>query len=449
MSVRAISLNCVQCGSPISLKNGLKTKTVVCPACNSVLGKQGAQFKVLQEQDKRVSMRASLLCVGLQGTWKDKRCEIIGCVRYYEEGDTWDEWLVLGEDGRTFWIEEESGRYTLHQVFLPEVCPEISALRSAGSFVLGPKENVRSYRVTERGVGQIKYIVGELTWRAKLNDKVAYLSAKSPKIAPVSIEYTDSEIEFFRSERLNIDTLYRMFNMKEHFEIVADMRKRRARSSRLTGQWFVALTIFGIFASMLMCMNAMFAGETRAKYLELGPISAETLPTLNKTITLNKSTAEIRMTASVTLIPPVDSVSLFMKSPSGKDTHLANFHITEPGWNRAYRALAFTVPESGEYHFSVEASFNGKPRAPAPPGLKLAEPSSKESSMTIRIYERLYASGYWLSGAFFMVILGVLHAVLGMTFISIYRKKLRVPVGTIAAATARLHERVHSTEASG
>ena len=167
MSVRAISLNCMQCGSPISLKNGLKTKTVVCPACNSVLGKQGAQFKVLQEQDSRVSRRGSLLCVGLQGTWKDKRCEIIGCVRYYEEGDTWDEWLVLGEDGRTFWIEEERGRYTLHKVFLPEVCPDITALRSAGSFVLGPKEKVRPYRVTERGVGQIKYIagIGFTPWR--------------------------------------------------------------------------------------------------------------------------------------------------------------------------------------------------------------------------------------------------------------------------------------------
>ena len=448
MTVRAISLNCTHCGSPIALKNGFKTKTVVCPACNSVLGKQGAQFKVLQEQDKRVSMRHSLLCVGLQGTWKEKRCEIIGCVRYHEDGDSWTEWLVLVEDGSTFWIEEEAGRYTQHRVFLPEVCPEITALRTANSFVLGPKDNELPYRVTERGVGQITYIAGELTWRATLKDTVSYVSAKTPKNAPVAIEYTDSEIEFFRSKRLGIDELYRMFDMKEHLEIVTRSRTQRHRASKLMAQWFVALTIFGMAASLLICMDLLYSGGLRAHYVNLERISSENVDTIKKSATLKKSSAEIRMRLSATLVPPVDSVSVFMTHPSGDTTHLADFRITEPGWNSTYRNLAFTVPESGEYHFSLAATFEGTPREAPPAGMQNPVSSVKESAVNIRLYEVYYATGYWLSGAFIIVLLGVVHAFFGQVFISAYRRKLSGTFGNVAAATARLHERVHSPEAS-
>ena len=445
MSIRVVSLNCTHCGSPISLKNGLKTKTVVCPACGSVLGKQGAQFKVLQEQKKRASQRWHLLCIGLQGVWRDKRCEIIGSVTYYEEGCTWTEWRVLVEDGSTVWIEEEGGKYTIHQVVLPEVCPEIKTLRGATTFAYGSKEGAASYRIVERGVGRIKQISGELTWQAQLHDVVSYVSAKSPGQPSVSIEYTDSEIEFFESTRVVIDEIYQMFEMKEHIQIVTEMRKQRGKGAKLLGQWFVALTIFGMAASMLLCMYTMFSGDGRTYYREMKPITAANVTSLQETIPLEQGTAAVEVRASVTMIPPVDSISVFVTSPSGHKTHFAAFALTEPGWNTASIG-PFTVPETGIYTFSVAAAA-GK-NSCAPEGMKHRTPSEAQSMVSLRIHEQAYAAGYWALGAFCMVLIGGLHAAVGMFFIRVMRRKGRVSFGNIEGATARLHQRVQSPEAS-
>ena len=85
-------------------------------------------------------------------------------------------------------------------------------------------------------MGRIKQISGELTWRAQFHDVVSYVSAKSPGQPSVSIEYTDSEIEFFESKRVVIDEIYQMFEMKEHIQILTETRKQRGKGAKLLGR---------------------------------------------------------------------------------------------------------------------------------------------------------------------------------------------------------------------
>ena len=275
---------------------------------------------------------------------------------------------------------KRGGKYD-PSVVLPEVCPEIKTLRGATTFAYGSKEGAASYRIVERGVGRIKQISGELTWRAQLHDVVSYVSAKSPGQPSVSIEYTDSEIEFFESKRVVIDEIYQMFEMKEHIQIVTEMRKQRGKGAKLLGQWFVALTIFGMAASMLLCMYTMFSGDGRTYYREMKPITAANVTSLQETIPLEQGTAAVEVRASVTMIPPVDSISVFVTSPSGHKTHFAAFALTEPGWNTASRRATFTVPETGIYTFSVAATFNERTSC-APEGMKLHLLSAKHGIST-------------------------------------------------------------------
>ena len=57
----------------------------------------------------------AFLAVGREGRLEGARVEVAGRARLgYEDGE-WDEWWVRGEDGTGRWLEEDDGRYLLHE----------------------------------------------------------------------------------------------------------------------------------------------------------------------------------------------------------------------------------------------------------------------------------------------------------------------------------------------
>lgn len=202
-------LNCPQCGSPLDLKN-LRSKSIICPSCSSQIDLTGPQYQVVGQVGQRPAPQMTQFRPGLQGALDGEPHMVIGRVLYRgDEGDLWDEWLLLSASGEYRWISdsEEEGM-ALWTPFVPTAPLDPSAVRE------GQTINLRGapVRVRAHGRATIEYLEGELTWKARVGDTMGYVEADSPT-ERYSIEYTPEEVEFYWGQRLNRGQVEQAFGL--------------------------------------------------------------------------------------------------------------------------------------------------------------------------------------------------------------------------------------------
>ena len=94
--IRPRSLNCTQCGSPITVQNGFKAKTAACPACGSLLDLTSPKYEVLSQISPGKYPPTGYLCLGMKGKMVDIAIEIVGRIRLkgqeYDPHDGWESW---------------------------------------------------------------------------------------------------------------------------------------------------------------------------------------------------------------------------------------------------------------------------------------------------------------------------------------------------------------------
>ena len=113
---------------------GPQVRSTSCPSCGSwvVVGDSGW---IAGGQFTRSLDAPAFLHVGREGRLGGERVAAAGRVRLaYEDGE-WDEWWVRGEDGTGRWLEEDDGRYLLHEPMAASVdgaAPGVGATIEAG-----------------------------------------------------------------------------------------------------------------------------------------------------------------------------------------------------------------------------------------------------------------------------------------------------------------------------
>lgn len=237
-AVRARSLNCSQCGSPIGVRNALKAKVATCQSCGSIIDLRSPKFEVLGKA--RLDQRPrGLLCLGMIAERDEKRWEVIGLLVFegsdVEETWTWDEWLLMSEDGRYAWISHDEGKYSWQTLLTPADPPTRRDIERSSAIELEGQPR----RVRERDDAHIRMVDGELTWKASLGDQIFYVDLSSG----YSIEYTADEIEFYSGKRLGKADIYSMFSMREHLAILVEAEECRQARKRIFRSSFWAMMI--------------------------------------------------------------------------------------------------------------------------------------------------------------------------------------------------------------
>ncbi len=203
------TFNCPQCGSSLELKN-LRSKSLVCSSCNSQIDLTGQQAQVVGRVGARPTPRMTQFRPGLQGMLNGEQHMIIGRVQYRsDEGDVWEEWLLLSASGQYVWISdsEEEGMalwfpFTPAQPIDPNTIREGSTINLRGT----------PARVRDRGDARITYLEGELTWKARVGDTMDYAEAESAS-ERLSLEWTSDEVEFYYGQRLNRRAIEQAFGL--------------------------------------------------------------------------------------------------------------------------------------------------------------------------------------------------------------------------------------------
>jgi Domain of unknown function (DUF4178) len=201
MPLEVKQFNCPKCGSPLSIKNAGRSKSIVCPSCNSQIDLTGPEYQVVVNVGPRPEPTQTKFTIGMQGTLQGQAFEIIGRVRYRDdENYTWDEWLLLSAAGDYRWLSDDAEEgMVLWHAFTPTQPLDPNTVRDGQTINLGDGPA----RVTEVGVAIIDYLEGELTWKAAKGESMHALDAQGAGGAMFSIEWTADEVEFYRGGRQN------------------------------------------------------------------------------------------------------------------------------------------------------------------------------------------------------------------------------------------------------
>lgn len=248
MALEVKTFNCPKCGTALDLKNAGRSQSIVCPSCGSQIDLTSPEYNILGNVGRRMEPQVTPFQLGMRGNLSGQEFEIIGRVVYRDdEGDVWDEWLLLSAAGEYVWISDsENEGMALWHSFIPTNPVEPSSLEEDQSLVL------RKTRVTVRDLGtmKIEYLEGELTWKAGVGDQVGYGEADSAS-ERISIEYSRDEVEFYWGEDLDRNATAKAFGVVAQLPTGGTMRVK-ASVGILSGAG-------GIFSSII-CIAMLCIG---------------------------------------------------------------------------------------------------------------------------------------------------------------------------------------------
>src|SRR5690349_15127140 len=211
MSLEVRQLNCPNCGAPLDIRNAGRSQSLVCPNCGSQIDLTQPPYQIIGRVGSRPPPIGTAFQLGMQGTLGPDTYQIIGRVRYRDEEDVWDEWLLLSMQGAYRWISDsEDVGLVLWYPITPTQPIDPRSIARGQTLNLGPAQA----RVRSRGAAVIDYLEGELTWRARVGDRMDYAEAVGPGDTMFSIEWTPNEVEFFQGQRLDRAAIEAAFGMQ-------------------------------------------------------------------------------------------------------------------------------------------------------------------------------------------------------------------------------------------
>jgi|GEM_PF-1974199 len=259
MPLEIKTFNCPKCGTPLDLKNAGRSKSIVCPSCGSQIDLTSPEYNILGNVGKRMEPQVTPFQLGMRGTISGQEYEIIGRAVYRDdEGDVWDEWLLLSAAGEYVWISDSANEgMALWHSFVPMNPVEPGSLQEDQSLVL------RKTRVTVRDAGGMKidYLEGELNWKATVGERVRYAEADSAS-ERISIEYSQDEVEFYWGEDLDRNATAKAFGVTAPLPTGGTMRGK-ASVGILSGAGGIFVAIICI-AGLCIGIAVMSGGSSSA-----------------------------------------------------------------------------------------------------------------------------------------------------------------------------------------
>ncbi len=210
------AINCTSCGATLDVLGGHRVKSLTCGYCGSVMDRH-AGFQTLQQYRDHPDRPITPLSIGMQATLKGVPFTIIGLIEYvsHQSGEGWAEsyrWVSFQLYSPTHgycWLTYNKGHYffSYRTRELPDpVTPER----------LWPKVqmvvNDRTFLMYERYNAEIAYVEGELTWIAKIGDKVRVVEAIDPP-GMFSYEQTDTELEYSIGNYMEAGEVHEAFGL--------------------------------------------------------------------------------------------------------------------------------------------------------------------------------------------------------------------------------------------
>jgi len=339
-------MKCPNCGSPISQFNP-NAQTVVCPTCSSYVAVGMGDAEVVGKSRKLPKSPVPIE-LGSTITVEDVEYLVMGRVMYQgwddEDRWSWNEWMLGAPDGRMLWLsfdEKGFGLFT-KQRFRQQFDP-----RNDRTLAMGEVQ----VPIRERYPAKILGAEGELTWRAKENERL-YMAEGARGGKRYSVQMTDEELEVYEGRGVDQRTIARAF--KDEAWLGRIERRERNRQNRKLAGGICILFAFVALAAALM-LSALGETVVQDQSVTLDADGAN-LP-INYDIAGRPSHVRMRLRGSLPLNTFVD-VDVNMIAPDGTVSYLFSqsfWHETgvddEGRWEESdYNGAGMFVPLSTGQH---------------------------------------------------------------------------------------------------
>ncbi|MDH4216923.1 MAG: DUF4178 domain-containing protein [Gallionella sp.] len=152
--------NCPTCGAQVTFRTTASIMAV-CEYCRSTLIRRGEDVENIGKMAELLE-DASVIQIGTEGKYKGMHFAVIGRIQLQYEQGVWNEWHLLFDNGRSGWLSDANGDYTV--TFLakvPEPVPALADLSPGMEVML----NGEPFTVTDIEHGKCIAGVGELMFK--------------------------------------------------------------------------------------------------------------------------------------------------------------------------------------------------------------------------------------------------------------------------------------------
>ena len=166
------AVSCPSCGVALNSVSA-HTRSLQCPHCDNwiYLGNNGWAAAGSFEHALDAP---SFVRLGRGGQLEGRAFLVAGRTRLSYDGGYWDEWWLEFEDGQHQWLEEDDGKYRLHEVIEIEAVIDDLAAATAGKTIVVGNE---TWLVTECLLAQVAGTEGALPMAVFPGEQVSCIDA--------------------------------------------------------------------------------------------------------------------------------------------------------------------------------------------------------------------------------------------------------------------------------
>jgi hypothetical protein len=206
-AVRQIA--CTQCGAPLALHGGHRSRGLTCGYCGALMDSQH-DYQIVQRYKNEPRPDVPLK-IGMQAQIKGVDFTLIGMVEYLSEDiDRWVDFCLYSPTHGYQWLTYNNGHYVFSRRVRTVPTPETVQHFS-------PKMRInamdRTFLAYEQYEAKIVYVEGELTWLAKRGDTIQATEAIAPPYI-FSYETSDNELEYNLGEYLPAKDVHQAFGLE-------------------------------------------------------------------------------------------------------------------------------------------------------------------------------------------------------------------------------------------
>lgn len=377
----ARSIQCRNCGSPLSVRGGHKVKSLTCEHCGAIMNPQ-ENFRLVQQFSEQQGLYMNPLTLGATGKLKGVQFTVVGVIAWESWGDVWIDYQLYSPTHGYAWLTYSKA----HWMFTRRV----RDLPNGRMWSLDTKDKIKmrgkDLRFYEKYNAKVIYVAGELTWVARVGDATTMADAIAPPYM-LTAEKSEQENEYYWGEYIDEQVVTDEFGYQKSYAMVGVHPAQPYNHPRLQAvskaSWPFAL--FALFA--LIVISLLFSGKLLQQHTiqpqDLSDGSISIPMTINNADRLVKATFKsahsnvwARYAMSIIDTKTNQAVHTFGKELSFYEGYDDGY------WSEGNQTMTahFRVPEAGTYYLRLEATDFEK----APP------------TLYIKIYEGYVSPFYFI-----------------------------------------------------
>lgn len=268
--MRTRTLRCLSCGGRTRLDHG--QTEALCLHCGQPVKLSQA---ILQEQEsaRRFPHRTPLR-LGMKAQFEGKEFEAAGrqvMREVHSEGvSTWEEWVLIADDGDLVYLEFDEGKWKCSRPFVPDMPLSPEFLQNCGEGAI-LRIDGKNGIVQSRGSYQVVHAEGEFPFVVVPERMLGYIDVTHLS-SFFSIEWTEDAIEYYRGRYLDERQIYTMFGLRDLVTQLDRVESGR-RSRRIFGGICLGLSVLvlGVWAYSFASGKPATKGFGAVDLSQVGP----------------------------------------------------------------------------------------------------------------------------------------------------------------------------------